>query len=98
MENIIVIAKIKIKPEFEKEVFNELTKLHKQTHANDDGCIKYDLHKDLEEKNSYTFIEIWESKEDLTIHENKPHFKEFLVNIEDKLENVEINKLEKLAI
>ncbi|AXX86990.1 putative quinol monooxygenase [Malaciobacter marinus] len=98
MENIIVIAKIKIKPEFEKEVFNELTKLHKQTHANDSGCIKYDLHKDIEEENTYTFIETWESKEDLKIHENKSHFKEFLVNIEGKLESVQINKLEKLSI
>ncbi|AXH09612.1 antibiotic biosynthesis monooxygenase [Malaciobacter halophilus] len=98
MKNIIVVAKIKIKPEFEEVVFNELVKLYKKTHENDKGCIQYDLHKCLEESNSYTFVETWETKEYLTEHENKSHFQEFLANIENKLESVQINKLEKLSI
>ncbi|AXH12101.1 putative quinol monooxygenase [Halarcobacter bivalviorum] len=98
MKNIIVVANIKIKPEFKEEVYNELVKLHKNTHQYDLGCIYYELHKSLNEENSYTFIETWENQEFLTQHEGKSHFEEFLTNIENKLESVEINKLEKILI
>ncbi|AXH14921.1 putative quinol monooxygenase [Malaciobacter mytili] len=98
MKNVVIVANIKIKPEFKEEVYNELIKLYKNTHKNDKGCIYYELHKNLIDENSYTFIETWENQDFLTEHENKSHFKEFLVNIENKLESVEINKLEKLSI
>lgn len=98
MKNVVIVANIKIKPEFKEEVYNELIKLYKNTHKNDKGCIYYELHKNLIDENSYTFIETWENQDFLIEHENKSHFKEFLVNIENKLESVEINKLEKLSI
>ena len=98
MKNIVIVAKIKVKEEFRNEVYNELLKLHESTHKNDKGCIQYDLHKDLGDENSFTFVETWENAEFLSLHEQKEHFKSFVLKIENKIENLEINKLEKIDI
>ncbi len=96
MKNIIIVANIKIKKEFKDEIYKELVDLHASTHKNDEGCIQYDLHKNLEDSNSFTFVETWENQELLDKHMTKEHFLAFVKKVEDKLENLEITKLEKL--
>ena len=56
MKNIVIVATIKVKEAFKEEVYNELLKLHKATHEFDEGCIQYDLHKDLSDDFSFTFV------------------------------------------
>ena len=96
MSKIVVVAKIKIKEQFKDEVYAELLALHKSTHALDDGCIQYELHKDLEDSNRFTFIETWESAQLLEAHMATAHFASFAKTIENKLDALEISKLEKL--
>ena len=96
MSKIVVVAKLKIKEQFRDEVYAELLALHKSTHALDDGCIQYELHKDLEDSNSFTFIETWESAQLLESHMTTAHFASFAKTIENKLDALEISKLEKL--
>jgi quinol monooxygenase YgiN len=96
LKNIVIIAKIKVKEEFVNEIYEELVELHKQTHKNDEGCIYYEMHKDLEDKTSFTFVETWESAELLDAHMQKEHFLVFIKNSENKLDNLEISKLEKI--
>lgn len=98
MSKIVIVAKIKVKEDFVEEVYSFLVDLHKSTHKNDFGCIQYDLHKDLEDKSSFTFIETWENTEVLDAHMQKEHFLSFVKNVEDKLESLEISKLEKQEI
>ena len=98
MSQIVIVAKVTIKEEFTQEVYPLLETLHKQTHANDFGCRQYDLHKDLENPNSFTFIETWENMELLDTHMQKEHFLSFVKKVENKLENLEISKLEKKAL
>jgi len=98
MENVIVSAKVKIKEQHINEVFKQLSLLHKLTHENDEGCIQYDLHKDYNSGNTYVFIETWENQEYLNAHERKEHFLTFVKNVEGKIEDLEITKLEKLRI
>lgn len=95
MAQIVIVAKVTIKKEFTNEVYPLLESLHKSTNENDFGCIQYDLHKDLEDENSFTFIETWENAELLEAHMQKEHFISFVKKVEGKLENLEINKLEK---
>jgi len=95
LAQIVIVAKVTIKEEFIQEVYPLLESLHKSTHANDFGCIQYDLHKDLENPNSFTFVETWENTELLDAHMQKEHFLSFVKNVENKLENLEISKLEK---
>ena len=98
MKNIVIVANIKVKEKFKDEVYSELVKLYEATHKYDEGCIQYELHKDLSDKNSFTFIETWENPAFLALHEEKEHFKTFVVKIENKIENLTISKLEKLDI
>lgn len=96
MTNIVVIANIKVKKEFKGEVYNELLKLHQATNANDKGCIQYELHRNLDDVDSFTFIETWESADLLNAHTKQEHFMEFNKNIENKLESFNLTKLEKV--
>lgn len=96
MKNIVIVAKVKVKEAFKDEILNELKELHKSTHALDIGVLQYDLHQDLEDSNSFTFIETWENQELLDAHMQKEHFLTFVQKIDGKLENLEITKLEKL--
>jgi len=96
MSKVVIVAKIKLKEEFKEEILNELKELHKSTHTLDIGCLQYDLHKDLEDANSFTFVETWENQELLDEHMKKEHFLSFVKKVEGKLENLEITKLEKL--
>ena len=98
MENVIVIAKVKIKEDYTSEVFKELSLLHKLTKQNDKGCLQYDLHKDYDSNNTYVFVETWENQNYLDAHEKKEHFLNCIKNIECKIENININKLEKMGI
>lgn len=98
MSNIIVVAKLRVKEEFLDEVYQELVKLHKATHENDAGCIQYDLHQDNEDKQSFTFVETWESQELLAEHEKKEHFLACVGKIESMIESISIDKLRKLDI
>lgn len=96
MKNIVIIAKIKIKEEFKNEIYGELVKLYEATHKCDEGCIQYELHQDLDNENSFTFIETWLNNECLDLHLEKEHFKTFVMKIENKINGLEISKLEKL--
>lgn len=98
MSKIVVVAKMVIKNEFAKEVYDELLALHKNTHSLDEGVLQYDLHKDKSDDNCYVFVETWANENALNQHEEKAHFLAAIKNIADKLESIDINRLEKLDI
>lgn len=98
MRNIVIVATINVKNEFIDEVYDELIKLYKATHKYDEGCIQYELHKDLSYENSFTFVETWENQEFLLAHEKKEHFTTFVSKIENKIDALDIKKLEKVVI
>lgn len=73
---IKVVAKNYIK-EDKVEEFLELAKfLIEETNSKDAGCIEYNVFKDSKDSSVYTFIEAWESYEDLTSHMKAKHFVE----------------------
>jgi quinol monooxygenase YgiN len=98
MSKVNVVAKFTIKEEVFDYVYKELEILYIATHKYDEGCIQYDLHRDLEDKFTFTFVETWESMECLVEHEKKEHFINFIKNVADKIENLSIDKIEKLEI
>ena len=96
MSNVVIVAKIKVKEKFKEEIYKSLVELHKSTHTLDKGCLQYDLHKDLDDANSFVFIETWENQELLDSHMSTEHFLAFVKKVENKVESLEISKLEKL--
>ncbi len=98
MNRVVVIAKIKIKEEFYLDVYKELLLIYKHTHENDEGCIQYDLHNDLDDKHTFIFVETWENKTYLDEHMKQKHFLNFIKEISSKIESLEVNKLLKIDI
>lgn len=98
MSKIVVVAKIKAKKHHDEEVYAELLNLYKNTHAQDEGVVQYELHKDREHLHRYVFIETWENQDYLDAHEQKEHFLASIGKLTGKIENLDISKLEKLDI
>ena len=97
MKNIVLVVKLTIKENYVEYVTKELLTLHKLTHQEDKGCIQYDLHTLNEEPNSLMLIETWEDQQSLDEHKLKSHFIEFMKKVDNKLEKMEFNILEKIG-
>ncbi|NQY20689.1 MAG: antibiotic biosynthesis monooxygenase [Campylobacteraceae bacterium] len=98
MSQVVVVAKIKIKEEFYLEVYKELLLVYKYTLANDEGCLQYDLHNDIDDKHTFAFVETWENQDALDAHAKTDHFMDFVKSISDKIEDLKINRLIKIEI
>ncbi len=75
---IKIIAKNYVK---EDEVNNFIAlakKLVKETNEKDTGCIHYQLYQDTANPQILTFLEEWESDDDLKKHMEAKHFKEIV--------------------
>lgn len=92
--HIGVIAILKAKQNHQKSLFEKLQYLHEMTHKHDEGCIQYDLHQDLENKDTFIFVETWQNAEYLAQHQIKEHYLESLQQIEDLVESVTVHKTE----
>lgn len=69
---LYVVAKGISKKENVEETKKEMLSLIPLT-LKEKGCVKYDLHQELENPEIFYFYEIWESKEDLDNHLNNDH-------------------------
>lgn len=76
MPNLVVIAVLKCKTEHIETVKKGLQGLVAPT-LQEAGCLKYDLHQDLEDPNTFIFVEEWESAEHLKQHGASDHIKAF---------------------
>lgn len=70
---ITIIAKSIIK-EGKIEEFKALAKELIDESRKEEGCISYNLNKDLNNENVLTFIEEWKSKEAIQSHNCSAHF------------------------
>lgn len=70
---ISIIAKFKVN-EGEEQNFLTLTKDLIQASKAEDGCIEYDLHKNVKEPRTFCMIEKWKNKEAVDFHNNTSHF------------------------
>ncbi len=95
-KNMTLIVKMTIDDPFLDEVKSELLKLHKSTIELDKGCIQYDIHKVIDDKNSFTLIEKWEDANSLEEHKQKDHFINFMKKTDGKIKNFEANMLNKI--
>ena len=74
---IKVVAKNRIKQGSMDEVLNMLDEMIELTRK-EDGCIKYELFKNMNDSNVITFIEEWENMDKLNAHINSDHFKRII--------------------
>lgn len=63
----------------------------------EEGCLSYDLHQDIKDKNIFFFYENWDTLHHLEEHRMKPHMVELGHQIKDLLEkHMEVNLMDKL--
>ena len=73
---LILIAKFRTKPECRKRMI-EISKGMLAPSSGEDGCIVYEFLQDPFDPDAFTFYEKWRSRQDLDLHFEEPHFKEF---------------------
>lgn len=84
MKSIVhVVAHIEALPGHEQEVRSVLEGYLAPTRK-EKGCIRYDLFTDDSDPLKFTFIEEWESKEDLAAHSQSAHINAGRIALEGK--------------
>ncbi len=93
---LAVIAKVTAKTDQVEAVKAGLESVISPTRG-EDGCLLYDLHQDIENKNIFFFYENWDSMQHLEKHRMTPHMVHLGETIKDLLEkHVEVNVMDKL--
>ncbi|MFA5471825.1 MAG: putative quinol monooxygenase [Acholeplasmataceae bacterium] len=87
-----MIVKFEVKKDKIDFVKQELLKILEPTRK-EQGCLKYDLHQDLEDPSIFMFYEVWETKEAWMAHDTKKHILDFKKNIEGAVNQISVNKL-----
>jgi quinol monooxygenase YgiN len=75
-EPVIISASIPVKPGEEDRAIEAFSKAIETTHAQDDGCLLYALHRDNDDPSKLLFIEKWASRAQLDAHLASPHVAE----------------------
>ena len=91
MSFIVVLAKITPKKGCSDTIV-EISKDLIETTLTEEGNIEYQLLQSTDD-DTLTFVEKWESPEDLQKHMASPHFQSFGSESEDFVENMEIQVL-----
>lgn len=87
-----MIVKFTVKEEKLEFVKSELIKVLKPTRK-EQGCLRYDLHQDLNNPNILMFYEIWETVDAWIAHDKTEHIVNLIKAIEGTTESIEFNKL-----
>ncbi len=94
MNPIAVVATMKAENGKTEELRKELLALIPPTRK-EPGCIRYDLHQELEHPEVFVFYEQWESPGHLEEHLSRPHLEAFRAKMDELLaEMLEIRVLE----
>ena len=96
--NIAVIAFATVKPEFADTFFNRSLDLLLDACRKEEGCIKYDIHRNIAKPNEIYFYEVFASKQAFEVHKETDHVKEWLVYLSEcsisDLQIIELDILE----
>lgn len=82
---IYLIAVIKVKPQYRTVVNSALLDMVAKT-LEETACLQYDLHREINDPNTFVFYEIWQNQKGLDLHNNQAYIKEFVVFSEEKLQ------------
>ena len=96
MSIVTVVAKIVANPDTVETVKAELLKMVAPT-RNEQGCIEYRLHQDIDNPAVFMFYENWESMACLERHMNTPHFQAYVAAVGDKITEKSVHKLTEIA-
>ena len=80
MQTLCVVAHIRAKKEKQEELKAVLTALVAPTRK-ETGCIRYQLYRNVQDPQDFTFVEEWVNDAALELHLQTPHLKAALLSI-----------------
>ncbi len=92
---LTIIADIHSKPGHEALVLAELKKLVEPT-RNEDGCLRYDLHRDETRADRFFFYETWADRARWEQHMNAPHIAAYLAATEGAVNTFEVSRMRRV--
>ena len=93
---ITIVAKCTVKEGMNEEFTKLAYKLIAETRK-EEACVSYELFQDIDNKNIYTFIENWETREAIDKHMNTEHFTTIVPKLkETQICNSDMNLYEKI--
>lgn len=95
MAHLTIIATIRARAGHEDEVLDGLRGLIAPTRS-EDGCARYDLHRDLEDPTRFVFYETWESQEHLARHLESAHIVANRERVGSSIEDIALQRLEQV--
>ncbi|WP_251977165.1 putative quinol monooxygenase [Salinicola avicenniae] len=96
MSKVSCVAITTAKPGYEERVREALVELVKSVRE-EPGNIRYEMHRDLEDRGRFVCMEIWEDREAFDRHCTAPHILAYLEANKDAVESTEFAPLEILA-
>jgi quinol monooxygenase YgiN len=93
---ITLAAQVEAKPEFIEYIKSAGIELAKMTQQ-EPGCIQYNFHQDNDNPAIFLFFEYWNGQEGLDAHMATEHLQSFLKDVEDKIVELKVNNMSKLA-
>jgi len=80
--SIKVVAEFHVRPETADAFLAAAEELVAATHANDAGCVAYDLYRDTADDSHLTVIEEWADQSALDAHMAAEHFQRLLPRLD----------------
>jgi quinol monooxygenase YgiN len=81
-EPLALVVEFRAAPGRAEDLRAALLELTVATRA-EDGCLRYDLHEDVEDPDVLTFYEVWSSPAAHAAHDATPHVTSFVARIPD---------------
>lgn len=91
-----VVAIFVAKPGMEEQL-DQLLRGVIDTTLGEEGCISYQINRDLQNPRRFVFTEEWTSREHLDRHLAAPHLKALSEQLPDHIESADVIVMEKLA-
>ncbi|OAV75579.1 putative monooxygenase ycnE [Bacteroidales bacterium Barb7] len=82
-EELLIVAHVAVKPEFEAEVIEAFQAVVSETRK-ESGNISYNLYQDINDPLKFTFVEEWKSQDAIQSHSASEHFQTFAKAIDGK--------------
>ena len=92
---LTIVARIKAKNGQENALAAEVEKLVAPTLA-EAGCLRYDLHRDLEDPGNFLFFENWATKQQWLAHMESPHLQAYTAAADALVEVFDLFQMEKV--
>ncbi len=96
MTTLILIAQLEARPGREEELEAVLRGLVAPSRA-DEGCLAYDLHRDIEVPSRFALTEAWASRELWQKHMETPHLDAFRAKADDLVASWNLQQLRQIA-